>query len=65
MKEIELKNLDAQKFISTQVEAIRDAVGGGLAINALSGGFIGGHDDWTPGAGRQAQDVPYRQRAHA
>ncbi|NLT67108.1 MAG: ExsB family transcriptional regulator [Acidobacteria bacterium] len=38
MKEIELKNLDAQKFISTQVEAIRDAVGDGLAINALSGG---------------------------
>jgi GMP synthase (glutamine-hydrolysing) len=33
-----LKNLDAQKFISTQVEAIRDAVGDGLAINALSGG---------------------------
>jgi GMP synthase (glutamine-hydrolysing) len=30
--------MDYQKFIEQQIEAIRNAVGDGLAINALSGG---------------------------
>ena len=38
VKEIPLEKLNAQVFIGEQVEAIRTAVGKGLAINALSGG---------------------------
>ncbi len=38
IKEIELKDLDAQKFIDQKVAEIAAAVGDGIAINALSGG---------------------------
>ncbi len=38
IQEIPAKNLDTKKFIEEQAKAIRDAVGQGLAINALSGG---------------------------
>jgi len=37
-QEITLEALDAEQFIADQVEAIREAVGDGVAINALSGG---------------------------
>jgi len=37
-KEITSSELDAEKFIGDQVESIRKTVGGGMAINALSGG---------------------------
>ncbi len=37
-KEIELKDLDAQKFIDQKAADIATAVGDGIAINALSGG---------------------------
>lgn len=39
MKEIRLEELDPEVFIADQVAAIRQAVGDGLAINALSGGI--------------------------
>jgi len=38
IKEIKLQDLDTEKFIEEQVSAIRNAVGAGMAINALSGG---------------------------
>ena len=38
IKEITAKTLNSKKFIAEQVREIRAAVGGGLAINALSGG---------------------------
>ncbi len=38
VKEITLEALDPQGFIDTQVKAIKEAVGGDVAINALSGG---------------------------
>lgn len=38
IKEITLQELDPARFISEKVEEIRMAVGGGIAINALSGG---------------------------
>ena len=38
IEEITAQELDAEKFINEKVEEIRDAVGGGMAINALSGG---------------------------
>ncbi len=38
IKEITAKKLNCQQFISQKVNEIRDAVGKGLAINALSGG---------------------------
>ena len=38
VKEITLEALDAQAFIDAQVKAIKEAVGGDVAINALSGG---------------------------
>jgi GMP synthase (glutamine-hydrolysing) len=38
IKEIELKDLDAKKFIDQKVADIAGAVGDGIAINALSGG---------------------------
>ena len=38
IEEIKANNLDAKKFIAEKVGEIRAAVGGGLAINALSGG---------------------------
>lgn len=38
IREIRADELDADRFIADQVQAIRDAVGSGLAINALSGG---------------------------
>jgi GMP synthase (glutamine-hydrolysing) len=37
-KEIKAKNLNTKKFIEEKVQEIREAVGQGLAINALSGG---------------------------
>lgn len=37
-REIELQNLDPQSFIDEQVDAIRQAVADGKAVNALSGG---------------------------
>jgi GMP synthase (glutamine-hydrolysing) len=37
-KEITLRELDVDRFVSEKVRAIKDAVGGGIAINALSGG---------------------------
>lgn len=37
-QEITAQALDTEQFIDTQVEAIRAAVGDGMAINALSGG---------------------------
>lgn len=37
-EEIALESLNTDEFIATQVEAIRAAVGDGVAINALSGG---------------------------
>ncbi len=37
-KEITAKRLNTRKFIEEKVEEIRDAVGDGIAINALSGG---------------------------
>lgn len=36
--EIKANELDTDKFIATQVSEIKQAVGDGLAINALSGG---------------------------
>lgn len=38
IKEIKAKNLNTKKFIEEKVREIRQAVGDGLAINALSGG---------------------------
>ena len=38
IKEIKAKNLDTDKFIAEKVLEIREAVGSGSAINALSGG---------------------------
>lgn len=38
IKEIKAKNLNTAQFISRKVNEIKDAVGKGLAINALSGG---------------------------
>ncbi len=38
IKEIKLKDLDAENFIERQVKEIRAMVGKGVAINALSGG---------------------------
>ena len=38
IQEIKAEELDTEKFIAEKVETIRAAVGGGLAINALSGG---------------------------
>lgn len=38
IKEIKAKNLNTKKFIEEKVKEIRQAVGDGLAINALSGG---------------------------
>ena len=38
IKEIKAKNLNTEKFIGEKVREIRETVGGGLAINALSGG---------------------------
>ena len=37
-EEIRLQDLDVEAFIEEQVEAIRQGVGDGLAVNALSGG---------------------------
>lgn len=37
-KEIKAKNMNVQKFIADKVRDIQEAVGDGLAINALSGG---------------------------
>ena len=37
-REITARNLDSRRFIEEKVEEIRGAVGGGTAINALSGG---------------------------
>ena len=37
-KEITSSELDGDKFIGDQVESIKKTVGGGTAINALSGG---------------------------
>jgi GMP synthase (glutamine-hydrolysing) len=38
MKEIKASSMNVEKFIDEKVRAIREAVGEGLAINALSGG---------------------------
>ena len=38
IQEIQLQDLSAEAFIEEQVKAIGEAVGGGLAVNALSGG---------------------------
>jgi len=38
IKEIKAKNMNTKKFIEEKVQEIRQAVGDGLAINALSGG---------------------------
>jgi len=38
IKEIKAKGLNAKRFIDEKVDEIKTAVGGGLAINALSGG---------------------------
>lgn len=38
MKEIKSSTMNVEKFIENKVQAIREAVGPGLAINALSGG---------------------------
>ncbi len=38
IKEIKAKNLNAEKFIQKKVQEIREAVGSGIAISALSGG---------------------------
>ena len=38
MKEIKAKNMNVNKFIDDKVRDIRQAVGDGFAINALSGG---------------------------
>ncbi len=38
LKEIRLEELDPEVFVADQVRAIREAVGDGMAINALSGG---------------------------
>jgi GMP synthase (glutamine-hydrolysing) len=38
IKEITAKKLDTARFISQEIKKIKDAVGKGLAINALSGG---------------------------
>ena len=38
MEEIRLEDLNVEAFIAEQVDAIRQAVGDGLAVNALSGG---------------------------
>lgn len=38
MEEIRLEDLQPQEFIEQKVREISDAVGGGLAVNALSGG---------------------------
>jgi len=38
VQEIQLKDLDVEGFIAEQIKAIGEAVGEGLAVNALSGG---------------------------
>jgi GMP synthase (glutamine-hydrolysing) len=38
IQEIPAKDLDTKKFVAEQAKAIQDAIGQGLAINALSGG---------------------------
>ena len=38
MKEIKAGNMNVEKFIENKVRAIQEAVGDGLAVNALSGG---------------------------
>jgi len=38
IQEIQLKDLNTESFVAEQVEAIKEAVGDGLAVNALSGG---------------------------
>lgn len=38
IKEIKANNLNTEKFIEEKVQEIREAIGDGLAINALSGG---------------------------
>jgi GMP synthase (glutamine-hydrolysing) len=38
IKEINLKDLDPEKFVEEQTESIKSAVGDSIAINALSGG---------------------------
>jgi GMP synthase (glutamine-hydrolysing) len=38
IREIKVQNLDAEKFINEKVKEIKDTVGEGMAINALSGG---------------------------
>lgn len=38
IKEITVKNLDTTKFIEEKIKMIKDTVGNGIAINALSGG---------------------------
>lgn len=38
MKEIKAKNMNVEKFIADKVKDIQQAVGDGMAINALSGG---------------------------
>ena len=38
LQEVELANLDTEAFIEEQVNAIRETVGDGKAVNALSGG---------------------------
>lgn len=38
IEEIKVEDLDAEAFIGEQVDAIKEAVGDGLAVNALSGG---------------------------
>ncbi|MDD4756579.1 MAG: hypothetical protein PHG29_10920, partial [Prolixibacteraceae bacterium] len=38
IEEIRLQELNPEKFISERTQEIRDAVGGDIAINALSGG---------------------------
>ena len=37
-QEIQLQDLNVEEFVEDQVKAIREAVGDGLAVNALSGG---------------------------
>jgi len=38
INEITVKNLDTTKFIEEKTRMIKDTVGNGIAINALSGG---------------------------
>ena len=66
-REIKAKKLKPKKFIDEKVEEIREAVGDGMAINALSGGVDSSVVTmlWRTGRWATAQDRLRRERPDA